>query len=90
MFVWIINVQCYSVEHSKRMEEVLPASEVTVARSFWPLKDKKRLNKFQQRAIDLAWGNKFTMIQGPPGMKPVEHLVGSNNSPYCVQAQERV
>ena len=50
------------------MEKLLSASEVNVARSYWPLKDKRSLNDYQQKAIDLAWKNKFTMIQGPPGM----------------------
>ena len=49
------------------MEDVLPKEEVNVARSYWPLKDRRRLNDYQQKAIDLAWRNKFTMIQGPPG-----------------------
>ena len=58
----------HCIEHTRGMEEVLSPGEVTVARSYWPLKDKRRLNVYQQKAIDLAWRNKFTMIQGPPGI----------------------
>ena len=52
---------------SQIMDKVLSPNEVTVARSYWPLKDKREPNKYQQQAIDLAWTQKFTMIQGPPG-----------------------
>ena len=46
----------------------LSEEELLIANSYWPMNDKKRLNKFQREAIKLAWGNKFTMIQGPPGV----------------------
>ena len=49
------------------MDEVLSPNEAKVAKSYWPLKDKRNLNYYQQKAIDIAWKNKFSMIQGPPG-----------------------
>ena len=58
----------YTGHSSPNIERVLTPNETTVARSYWPLKDKRKLNSYQQQALDLAWSKKFSMIQGPPGM----------------------
>ena len=54
--------------HCQPMKDCLSAEELLIVNSYWPMNDKKRLNKFQRKAIQLAWDNKFTMIQGPPGV----------------------
>ena len=54
-------------EHTQEMKEDLSADELNVARSYWPLKYKRPLNEYQKKAMELAWRNKFTIIQGPPG-----------------------
>ena len=54
--------------HCQPMKDYLSAEELLIVNSYWPMNDKKRLNKFQRKAIQLAWDNKFTMIQGPPGV----------------------
>ena len=46
----------------------LSPNELLITNSYWPMKDKRNLNKYQKAAIELAWKNRFTMIQGPPGM----------------------
>ena len=52
----------------------LSSEQTSVATSLWPFQKRsggggrKKLNKFQKAAIDLACSNQFTLIQGPPGM----------------------
>ena len=58
----------YTGHSSPNIERVLTPNETTFARSYWPLKDKRKLNLYQQQALDLAWSKKFSMIQGPPGI----------------------
>lgn len=49
------------------MKDCLSPNELLITNSYWPMKDKRNLNNYQKKAIKLAWENKFTMIQGPPG-----------------------
>ncbi len=55
------------------MERVLPEDQSRLATSLWPLQRQthghgyKRLNKFQMKAVNLAFENKLVLIQGPPG-----------------------
>ena len=52
------------------MKDVLSQDEISIANSYWSNRrvDSRRLNRYQKDAIKLAWGSKFSMIQGPPGM----------------------
>ena len=51
----------------------LSSEQTSIATSLWPIQKRpgggarKKLNKFQKAAIDLACSNQFTLIQGPPG-----------------------
>ena len=55
-------------DRSKSMESVLSATEITLTNSYWPTTDKRKLNDYQRKAIELAWNSKLSMIQGPPGI----------------------
>ena len=53
---------------------MLTQEELSLAISLWPLQNVrpgnpnlKELNEFQKEALDIACGNSFTLIQGPPG-----------------------
>lgn len=54
----------------QRMEEILSPTEVSIATSYWSDRkvELRELNAYQNSAIKLAWANKFSMIQGPPGV----------------------
>ena len=62
------------------IKSILPPEEASIATSLWPLQQRPdgrgrvKLNKYQRDAIDLACGNRFTMIQGPPG-QPWLHII---------------
>ena len=56
------------------ISRMLIQEELTLAISLWPLQNEhpgnrklKELNEFQKEALDIACGNSFTLIQGPPG-----------------------
>lgn len=54
---------------------MLTKEELSLATSLWPLQREhhgklKELNKFQKDALDIAYNNGFTLIQGPPGISP--------------------
>ena len=55
-----------------RMEDVLTPSEMSIVTSYWSTKLQEtrnfKINPYQKKAIDLAWGCTFSMIQGPPGV----------------------
>ena len=49
---------------------MLTREESLLATSLWTLQRPgrlKELNKFQKDALDIAYSNSFTLIQGPPG-----------------------
>ena len=57
---------------------MLTQEELSLAISLWPLRKEhpgnpklKELNECQKEALDIACGNSFTLIQGPPG-KPMQ------------------
>jgi len=53
---------------------LLETGKASLATSLWPLtvrpdgRGRVKLNKYQRKAIDLAYSNNFVMIQGPPGI----------------------
>jgi len=56
------------------VKDILPQKEASIATSLWPIgqrtrgSERKELNEFQRKAVDLACSNEFVMIQGPPGV----------------------
>ena len=61
-----------------RISQTLTQEELSLATSLWPLQYErpdrlKELNKFQKEALDIAYGNCFTLIQGPPGKLRATH-----------------
>lgn len=67
----IMNTSQSQIE-TQGISRVLTQEELSLATSIWPLECErpgkpKELNKFQKEALDIANGNGFTLIQGPPG-----------------------
>ena len=76
MYVCTMSIMMFKgVGGTRKMESVLSTSEVLLATSYWPTSDIRMLNHYQNEAIKLAWNNKFTMIQGPPGTYTVDHFI---------------
>ena len=57
---------------------MLTSEDLSLATSLWPLQYDlgrlKELNKFQKEALDIAYDNSFTLIQGPPGKPRAVHV----------------
>ena len=58
---------------------MLTSEDLSLATSLWPLQYErpgrlKELNKFQKEALDIAYDNSFTLIQGPPGKPRAVHV----------------
>ena len=61
---------------SPRIQDLgfLTAEEISIANSLWPFQKRiqgrggrRKLNKYQKDALNIACSNSFTLIQGPPG-----------------------
>ena len=57
----------------QNISTMITAEEASVATSIWPVtrrengSGRKKLNRYQKNAIEIACNNHFTLIQGPPG-----------------------
>ena len=59
----------------RKLDTIIPAEAASIATSIWPItrrdhgRGRKKLNRLQREAIQIACNNKFTIIQGPPGLQ---------------------